>query len=117
MERNFGRPYVWGAAGMKRFDCSGFVGRVAEESGYFRKRTTAQKLYFSTRPAPKNEPGASGNLIFFDDLKHAGIVNDRSSFSHARTWKGTILSQRNPYRKSLAGGEHKFFAPPGKRDE
>jgi cell wall-associated NlpC family hydrolase len=116
IERNLGRPYVWGAAGMKSFDCSGFVWRVAAESGYFMKRTTARKLYFSTRPAPKNELGAFGNLIFFDDLKHVGIVNDRSSFFHAQTSKGTHLSPMTPYWKSLAGGEHRFFAPPEKRD-
>lgn len=114
IERNLGRPYVWGAAGMKSFDCSGFIWRVAAESGYFLKRTTARKLYFSTRPAPKNELGAFGNLIFFDDLKHVGIVNDRNSFYHAQTSKGTNLSQMTPYWKGLAGGEHKFFVPPEK---
>jgi len=116
IERFLGRPYVWGASGIKSFDCSGFVWRVATDSGFYFKRTTARKLYFSTRPAAANERGAFGNLIFFNDLKHVGIVNDATSFYHAQSSKGTNLSRMTPYWAGLRGGEHKFFTPPQKRE-
>jgi cell wall-associated NlpC family hydrolase len=111
IERFLGRPYVWGATGEKSFDCSGFVWRVAAANGLFIKRTTARKLYFSTEPVKAGEKGRFGNLIFFDDLRHIGIVNDRRSFYHAQVSKGTNLSQMTPYWATLAGGEHRFFTP------
>jgi cell wall-associated NlpC family hydrolase len=110
IERFLGRPYVWGATGDKSFDCSGFVWRVSQDTGYFLKRTTARKLYFSTPPATAAEKGRFGNLIFFDDLKHVGIVNDRHSFFHAQVSKGTNLSEMNAHWRSLVGGEHKLFS-------
>ena len=111
IERLLGRPYVWGATGEKSFDCSGFVWRVAGDHGLFMKRTTARKLYFATSPVKPSEKGRLGNLIFFDDLRHIGIVNDRRTFYHAQVSKGTNLSQMTPFWLSLAGGEHTFFRP------
>ena len=87
-----GRPYVWGACGLKSFDCSGFVWRVMFDNGMFFKRTTARKLYMSL---PKSAPGEiwnSGNIVFFNNLKHCGIVCNRDSFYHAQTTVGTNLS-------------------------
>jgi cell wall-associated NlpC family hydrolase len=112
IESHLGRPYVWGADGLKSFDCSGFVWRVAHESGYYFKRTTARKLFFSTRPAKPGERGRFGNLIFFDSLKHVGIVNDRSSFYHAQTSLGTNLSTLTPHWRGLVAGEHKLLLDP-----
>ncbi len=114
IERHLGRPYVWGASGIKGFDCSGFIWRVAQESGVYFKRTTARKLWFSTRPAGPLETGRFGNLLFFNDLKHVGIVNDGRSFYHAQSSKGTNLSELNRYWQSLAAGEHQLFAVSGK---
>lgn len=109
IESHLGRPYVWGATGMKGFDCSGFVWRVAEETGQPFKRTTARKLWFSTVAAKAEEKGTFGNLIFFNDLKHVGIVRDGKSFYHAQSSKGTNLTEMNAYWKPLVYGEHRFF--------
>jgi cell wall-associated NlpC family hydrolase len=95
IEGYLGRPYVWGSSGLKSFDCSGFVWRVMSDSGYLLKRTTARKLYFSL-PAPKTE-WSPGNIVFFDDLRHCGIVNSKDTFYHAQSSKGTNLSQFSPY--------------------
>ena len=97
IESHLGRPYVWGATGMKSFDCSGFVWRVYCESGALLKRTTARKLWFSLPQAPQGREYAFGNLVFFNDLKHVGIVNDRGSFYHAETSVGTNLSRFTPF--------------------
>lgn len=109
IQRHLGRPYVWGATGLKSFDCSGFVWRVAMESGLEVKRTTARKMWFSTARVRAGERGAFGNLIFFDDLRHVGIVNDAATFYHAQSSKGTNLSPLNAYWKPLVAGEHQFF--------
>ena len=102
IEQHLGRPYVWGAAGIKSFDCSGFVWRVYTDSGVLLKRTTARKLWFSL-PAP-GERFAFGNLVFFDDLKHVGIVESRDTFYNAETSIGTNRSRFDPYwRRKVAG--------------
>ena len=109
IERFLGCPYVWGATGDKSFDCSGFVWRVALDYGVYFKRTSARKLFFSTRPAKPGERGRLGNLLFFEDLKHVGIVNDANSFYHAQSSKGTNLSELSPFWKPKVSGEHVFM--------
>lgn len=104
IERNLGRPYVWGSSGLKSFDCSGFVFRVFEQSGLYMKRTTARKYYFSMPPATKADEGRFATIVFFDNLKHVGIVNDGESFYHAQSSKGTTLSSFAPYWRKLVCG-------------
>ncbi|MFB3825805.1 MAG: C40 family peptidase [Bryobacteraceae bacterium] len=104
IEKHLGRPYVWGAAGLKSYDCSGFVWRVLNENGLYLKRTTARKLYFSMPAAPAQSRWTFGNLVFFDNLKHVGIVNDASSFYHAQTSVGTNLSRFDPYWRRYVCG-------------
>jgi len=97
IERYLDRPYIWGAVGLKSFDCSGFVWRIMAENGVMLKRTTARKLYMSLPPAAKDRSYESGSLVFFNNLKHVGIVKDRGSFYHAQVSKGTNRSEFNPY--------------------
>lgn len=104
IERNLGRPYVWGSSGLKSFDCSGFVFRVLEQSGLYMKRTTARKYYFSMLPASKEDESRFATIVFFDNFKHIGIVNDGSSFYHAQSSKGTNLSAYAPYWRKLVCG-------------
>src|SRR5262245_8726774 len=68
IERHLGRPYVWGASGLKSFDCSGFVWRVMFDNGFLVKRTTARKLYVSLPAVPPERKWEPGNIVFFDDL-------------------------------------------------
>ena len=97
VERYLGKPYAWGATGLKSFDCSGFVWRVMYDSAILIKRTTARKLYFCLPAAPREERWKPGNLVFFDDLKHVGIVNGPAGFYHAESSVGTNLSKFDPY--------------------
>jgi cell wall-associated NlpC family hydrolase len=104
IQRHLGRPYVWGAAGMKSFDCSGFVWRILQDNGYFLKRTTARKLYISLPRVPHEERWRSGNIVFFSNLKHCGIVAGPQTFYHAQTSVGTNLSRFDPYwRPKICG--------------
>jgi cell wall-associated NlpC family hydrolase len=97
IQRHLGRPYVWGATGRKSFDCSGFVWRVMLESGVLVKRTTARKYYVSLKTTDKGGTWSFPTLVFFDDLQHMGIVNDRDTFYHAQCSKGTNLSGFDPF--------------------
>ena len=103
-----GRPYAWGSCGMKSFDCSGFVWRVFSDNGVLMKRTTARKLYLSLPTAEAGERWRFGNVVFFDDLKHCGIVADRTSFYHAASTKGTGLSRFDPYWRPKVCGVGKI---------
>jgi cell wall-associated NlpC family hydrolase len=103
-EKHLGRPYVWGAVGLKSFDCSGFIWRVMAENGILVKRTTARKLYMSLPRTQKGGSYDSGALVFFDNLKHVGLVKDRESFYHAQVSIGTNLSAFDPYwRHKICG--------------
>ena len=114
IEKNLGRPYVWGADGLKSFDCSGFAWRVMAENGILLKRTTARKFYMILKPAVKEEQGNFGTLVFFDDLKHMGIINSPTTFYHAQSVVGTNLSPLNPYWKKLVYGYRQLPLPDSK---
>jgi cell wall-associated NlpC family hydrolase len=97
IDRHLGKPYVWGATGLKSFDCSGFVWRVLNDSGIYLKRTTARKLYMALPKISTDSKWDFGNIVFFDDLRHCGIVHSRNTFYHAESSVGTTLSQFKPY--------------------
>ena len=97
IQKHLGRPYIWGASGLKSFDCSGFVWRVLFDNGILIKRTTARKLYMSLPAVPAEARWSPGNIVFFDDLRHCGIVEGPARFYHAETSVGTNLSKFDPY--------------------
>lgn len=104
IERHLGRPYVWGGSGLKTFDCSGFVWRVMFDNGIWVKRTTARKLYVSLPRTGRGQEWQLGTVVFFDNFKHCGIVNDATSFYHAQVSKGTNLSRLNSFwRRQICG--------------
>jgi peptidoglycan endopeptidase LytE len=111
IERNLGRPYVWGAAGLKSFDCSGFVWRVMYENGVLMKRTTARKFYMLLKAPTKEEEGTFGTVVFFDDLKHMGIMDSPKAFYHAQVTKGTNRSEMNSFWKKKIYGYRKLPVP------
>ena len=89
------RPYVWGSSGLKSFDCSGFVWRVLNESGVPIKRTTARKYYLSLPAIGQNQEYRPGTIVFFNDLKHCGIISNDRKFYHARSSMGLPLIVSN----------------------
>jgi len=108
IEKYLGKPYAIGTAGKKSFDCSGFVWRIMTENGIMLKRTTARKLYMCLPSVTKDSYYASGSLVFFDNMKHVGIVKDQKSFYHAQTSKGTNLSKFDPYWRDKIYGFKKI---------
>lgn len=104
IQKHLGRPYVWGSSGMKSFDCSGFIWRVMTENGILMKRTTARKFYMILPPVQENEKWTFGTFIFFDNLKHVGIVDTPQYFYHAQVSRGTNRSEMNSFwRKKIFG--------------
>jgi cell wall-associated NlpC family hydrolase len=104
VNRHLGKPYVWGATGLKSFDCSGFVWRVMNDRGLYLKRTTARKLYMALPKTSKDNTWNFGNIVFFDNLKHCGIVCNCDTFYHAQSSVGTTMSQFKPYWKNKIVG-------------
>ena len=104
IQKYLGRPYVWGAASMKSFDCSGFIWRVMYDNGILLKRTTARKFYMLLPPVPKDQQWNFGTIVFFDDLKHVGIVDNPEAFYHAQVSVGTNRSPMNSFwRQKIYG--------------
>jgi cell wall-associated NlpC family hydrolase len=111
LQKNMGRPYVWGATGYKSYDCSGVVWRMLSDHGVFLKRTTARKLYVSLQKLEPEEKPNYGTLIFFNDLKHVGMVIDSERFFHAQSSRGTNISQLSPYWKKMIVGYRRLPMP------
>lgn len=63
-----GRPYVWGATGPDRFDCSGLVQWAYKQAGVHLDRTTYQQINDGV-PVPRSQV-QPGDLVF----PHAGHV-------------------------------------------
>ena len=104
IEGHLGRPYVWGSSGLKSFDCSGYVWRVLWENGILMKRTTARKLYMVLPKVSEADRWSFGNVVFFDNRKHCGIVASHDTFYHAQTSTGTNLSRFDPlWRRKICG--------------
>ncbi|MEK7269344.1 MAG: NlpC/P60 family protein [Planctomycetota bacterium] len=98
------RPYVWGACGLKSFDCSGFVWRVMIENGILIKRTTARKYYMCLPKVAEGDRWTFGNVVFFSNLKHCGIVDTPATFYHAAVSTGTHQSRFDPvWRRRISG--------------
>jgi cell wall-associated NlpC family hydrolase len=104
IQKYLGRPYVWGSSGLKTFDCSGFLWRVMSDNGILMKRTTARKFYMILPAARDDEKWQFGTIVFFDDLKHVGIIDTAHTFYHAQVSRGTNQSEMSPFwRRQIYG--------------
>lgn len=86
------------------FDCSGFVWRVFQDAGASFDRVAARTLWHQLPEATDEEKIKFGTLVFFNGLKHVGIVRDAFSFYHASRSQGVTLSYFDGYwGKRLTG--------------
>ena len=111
ISKNLGRPYVWGATGYKSYDCSGVVWRMLTDNGVFLKRTTARKLYMSSKALAPGEAPSFGTLVFFDDLRHMGVIIDENRFFHAQSRKGTNISEFSSFWRNRLYGYRRLPFP------
>ena len=76
---HLGKPYRWGATGLRSFDCSGLVYRVFAQRGLLTKigggRKTARGYYdwFRRRGLASRSNPRKGDLIIWGNAKHMGI--------------------------------------------
>ncbi|MDQ3012191.1 MAG: C40 family peptidase, partial [Acidobacteriota bacterium] len=74
------------------YDCSGFVWRVFQDAGADFERVAARALWNQLPEANGEEANRFGTLVFFNGLKHVGIVRDAFTFYHASRSQGVTLS-------------------------
>lgn len=83
-----GYPYVYGKAGPKSFDCSGFTSYIYKLMGYSINRTASTQLNGNGTPVAR-EDLQPGDLVFFRDYSctksasHVGIYIGNGQFIHA----------------------------------
>ena len=107
IDERLGARYVWGGTGPSTFDCSGFVWSTFHSVGIDFERGSARTLWARfTAPAP-DEQYKFGNLVFFSNLAHVGIVADEKGFYHASRHHGVVYSPFNEYWTSRIDGFRK----------
>lgn len=95
-----GCPYVYGAAGPNKFDCSGLTKYVYAQFGYTLNRTASDQYYNGTSVSKSElQPG---DLVLFNsgssskNATHVGIYIGGGQFIHASTSDtGVIISDLN----------------------
>ena len=105
-------PYVYGAAGPRAFDCSGFVWSVFQSAGVGFERSSARSLWTQFAPPRSGEEYQFGTLVFFNNQRHMGIVADQNGFYHASTSQGVIYSPFSDYWESRIDGFRRVPLPP-----
>ena len=106
-----GAPYVYGTEGPRVFDCSGFVWSVFQSAGVNFERGSARGFWANFQPVSEDEKYKFGTLVFFNNLKHVGIVADANGFYHASTSQGVTYSPFNEYWSSRVTGFRRVPLP------
>ena len=98
-----GMPYVRGANGPTRFDCSGLTQWTFARLGKSLPRTSSAQ-YAAVKHIPR-EYRRKGDLVFFYGLGHAGIYLGRGRFVHAANARDdvTIDTLTGWYRDHYVG--------------
>ena len=112
IEQRLGVPYRMGTEGPTRYDCSGFVWSVFQQAGVAFERTSARTFWHEFLPPTEDEKFKFGTLVFFNNLRHVGIVADENGFYHASTSKGVVYSRFDDYWTKRING---FRRVPGAR--
>jgi cell wall-associated NlpC family hydrolase len=111
IDQRLGSPYSWGADGPFKFDCSGFVWSTFRSIGVDFERTNARTLWTRFAPATTEEKSKFGTLVFFNGLKHIGIVADERGFYHASRRHGVVYSPFSDYWVSRIDGFRRVPLP------
>ena len=92
-----GKPYIWGGAGPKGYDCSGLIMMAWRAAGVNLPRVVPDQ-YHASRHVAKDDL-RPGDIVYFDDLGHDGIYVGGGKFIHA-PHTGSVVkfeSLSNPY--------------------
>lgn len=80
-----GDPYVWGATGPDKFDCSGLVQWAFKQVGKDVPRTSSAQAGYGT-PVAKDELQPGDVVLFYSDISHVGIYAGNGMMVHASTF-------------------------------
>jgi len=97
IQSKIGIPYHYGSSGPRSYDCSGFVWKVFNESGFYFERSSAKTLWQNSVPVEGDARLKFGTLVFFNRLGHIGIVADAEGFYQASSSKGITYSKFDGY--------------------
>jgi len=109
--KRLGVRYRYYGANDHGYDCSGFVWSVFKEAGADFERGAARALWYQLPEAVGSETGQFGTLVFFNGLKHVGIVRDAESFYHSSRSRGVTLSLFSSYWKRRITGFRRSPTP------
>ncbi|MCO5998519.1 C40 family peptidase [Actinoallomurus rhizosphaericola] len=101
--RQMGKPYRFGGAGPRSYDCSGLA-MAAWRRGGVRLPHRADIQYHIIRRKVPMRSLRPGDLVFFSGASHVGIYVGRGRFVHA-PHTGTVIQ-----RGSLTGWRRRAFA-------
>jgi len=101
-----GKPYVFGAAGPRTFDCSGLTMMAWRQAGVSLDHSSYIQMNEQTVRIPVSRM-SPGDLVFFEGGGHVGIYIGNGNFIHAPhtgdvvkisalSWEGTITAVGRP---------------------
>ena len=108
-----GKPYRYGGASPRGFDCSGLVYYTHGKFGITTPRTSLQQ-HKKAKPIPLTQL-QSGDLIFFklnkNKISHVGIYIGQNQFIHAPVSgkKVSASSLNDPYWRRRIAGSGRFY--------
>ncbi len=111
IQSRLGIPYLYGANGPNRYDCSSFVWAVFGDAGMNFTRTSARSIWEMSEPVTGDDKYAFGTLVFMNRLGHMGIVADSEGFYHASSSKGITYSKFAGYWENRIVGFRKLTVP------
>lgn len=93
-----GTPYVFGAAGPDKFDCSGLVSWALKEAGVSGGRTTARGLQdrYKDTAITRKEDLRPGDLVFFWSPNNRGIPRGQASHVEIYLGNGQTMGTDSP---------------------
>jgi hypothetical protein len=95
--KRLGVRYRFRGSDDRGYDCSGFVWKVFQSAGGDFDRVAARTLWSQLPEAKAEEKEQFGTLVFFNGLRHVGIVRDAKTFYHASRSHGVTLSSYDGY--------------------
>ena len=104
IQSHLGATYHFNRTGPDTFDCSGLVWRAFQDVGVNFERGPARSYWATFAAPPKTEEFKFGTLVFFNNLRHVGIVVDDKGFYHSARHGGVMYSPFNEYWLSRIDG-------------
>ncbi|MEV5750174.1 C40 family peptidase [Actinoallomurus sp. NPDC052308] len=101
--RQMGKPYRFGGAGPRSYDCSGLAMAAWRKGGVSLPHRADIQYHLIRRKVPMRSL-RPGDLVFFSGASHVGIYVGRGRFVHA-PHTGTVIQ-----RGSLTGWRRRAFA-------